>query len=304
MDIVTGSFGFIGRHITAKLLACGRQVKTVTTHPGKPNPFGSAVSAHPFNFDRPELLTETLRGCDVLYNTYWIRYEHSGRTFDEALANTKVLFDCAKRAGVQRIVHISVTNASETDELAYYRGKALQECYLRESGIPYSIVRPTVVYGKEDLFINNIAWSMRWFRVLPVFGAGDFKLQPVFAGDVASTAVESAERRGSVVVDAIGPEIFTYKEFLRTISSGIGKRVVLVPTWPRLGVFMSRGVGMLKRDVLITFDELKGLMQSRLCSEQEPNGQTIFSDWVRANRETLGRRYTSELARHYRWKPE
>jgi NADH dehydrogenase len=143
---------------------------------------------------------------------------------------------------------------------------------------------------------------MRRFRVLPVFGAGDFKLQPVFAGDLAAVAIESARAASCITVDAIGPETFTYKEFLRAIAAGVGKKVVLVHVWPWLGVLMSKGVGMLKRDRLLTRDELKGLMQNRLRSEQAPNGPTKFSEWVRANRETLGRRYASELAWHFRWR--
>jgi len=127
MDLVTGSFGYIGRYITQKLISSGKQVKTITTHPDKPNPFGSDVKAYPYNFDNPELLTSILKGCDTLFNTYWVRFNYGTSSFEKALKNTKILFDCAKNSGIKRIVHISVTNPSESDALPYYRGKALQK---------------------------------------------------------------------------------------------------------------------------------------------------------------------------------
>ena len=157
-DIVTGAFGYIGRYITAQLLDSGRRVKTITTHVDKPNPFGERVKAYPYNFDRPDLLTETLRGAETLYNTYWVRFERRSTTFTQAVKNTERLFLCAAEAGIQRIVHISVTHASKHASLPYYEGKALQEDALKRCGVPYSIIRPTLVFGKEGILVNNIAW--------------------------------------------------------------------------------------------------------------------------------------------------
>ena len=123
LDVVTGAFGYIGRYIAAHLLEAGRQVKTITTHVNKPNPFGPSVAPFPYNFNQPEQLIETLRGVDTLYNTYWIRFEHDGLTFDQAVDNTRILFNCAAEAGVNKIVHISVTQASRHSPLPYYAGK-------------------------------------------------------------------------------------------------------------------------------------------------------------------------------------
>ena len=131
MNLVTGSFGYIGKYLTRELLARGERVKTITTHPDKPNPFGDQVQAAPYHFDRPEVLTQYLTGCHTLFNTYWVRFNYRGWSFDQALKNTKILFSCAAEAGVKKIVQISVTNPSEDDELPYYRGKALQEAAVR-----------------------------------------------------------------------------------------------------------------------------------------------------------------------------
>ena len=155
MDIVTGAFGYIGRYITAQLIADGRKVKTITTHVNKPNPFGSEVEAFPYNFADPERLISTLRGADTLYNTYWIRFEHDGQTFDQAVNNTQILFDSAVRAGIKKVVHISVTQASTDSPLPYYAGKGRQEEALKGLDIEYSIVRPTLVFGFEDILVNK-----------------------------------------------------------------------------------------------------------------------------------------------------
>lgn len=180
MNVVTGAFGYIGRYIARRLLESGEAVRTITTHSDKPNPFGPAVEAFPYNFDQPDELVASLRGATALYNTYWIRFEHGGMTFQQAVRNTHTLFECARQAGVKRIIHISVTKASLESRLPYYRGKALQEQALMDSGVSYAIVRPTLVFGREDILVNNIAWLIRRFPLFPIFGCGQYKLQPVY----------------------------------------------------------------------------------------------------------------------------
>lgn len=302
MDVVTGSFGYIGKYITHQLLGKGRVVKTITTHPDKPNPFGDAVTASPYHFEKPDLLTRNLEGCDTLYNTYWVRFNYRQWSFDHALENTKILFDCAKEAGVRKIVHISVTNPSETDELPYYKGKALQESALRESGVDYAMVRPTLVFGKEDILVNNIAWTIRKFPVVPIFGSGNYKVQPVFVEDLAAIAVDASNAKGPRVIDAIGPETFTYEAFLRIIARVLNRKIFFLHTPPSLGIFLGRLIGVFVKDVVLTKDELRGLMVNKLTSNQDPNGRTSFSDWLRDNKDTIGTVYTSELNRHFYWR--
>lgn len=302
IDVVTGAFGYIGRYITAELLEAGRQVKTITTYVNKPNPFGSRVRASSYDFENPTRLMETLRGVDTLYNTYWIRFEHRGMTFDRAVENTRILFDCAARAGVRKIVHISVTKASEASPLPYYSGKARQERLLKESDLNYSIVRPTLVFGKEDILVNNIAWLIRTFPIFPVPGGGAYRLQPVYVGDLARIAVDLANEPGSPCIDAIGPETYTYREFVAQIAAAIGKRVTLVNVPPWLTTLSGRVIGIIVGDVILTGRELQGLMDEYLTSSQVANGPTSFSDWLQENRDTVGSTYSSELDRHWRWR--
>lgn len=301
MDVVTGAFGYIGKYIAKTLLARGRTLRTITTHPNKPNPFGPAVEAFSYSFGDTDALTRTLNGADTLYNTYWIRFPFDGQTYESALENTKLLFRCAREAGVKRIVHISVTRASLNSDLPYYRGKAIQESMLRESGVPFSIVRPTLVFGNEDILVNNIAWLIRTSPVFPIFGSGLYRVQPVFVEDLADIAVHQSTNAPGTAVDAIGPETFTFQELVALIAGKIGKKpkVVRVPPW--LGIFFGHLLGMYLRDVLLTRNELKGLMDEMLTSEQAPNGATKLSDWLEQNKSTVGRSYSSEVARHFRW---
>jgi uncharacterized protein YbjT (DUF2867 family) len=301
MNIVTGAFGYIGKYIARHLLEQGEAVRTVTTHPDKPNPFGEAVQAFPLNFAQPDAITENLRGASVLYNTYWIRFPYGGATFEQAVQNTASLFRCAKEAGVRRIVHISVTHSTDSD-LPYYRGKALQEQALIDSGVPYSIIRPTLVFGREDILVNNIGWLIRRFPVFPIFGSGGYKVQPVFVEDLARIAVASAGEPGNITLDAIGPETFTFEDLVRLIAARIKPGVALVHIPPSFGILLGKLIGLGLGDVILTRDELKGLMDELLTSKQAPNGTTRFSDWLESHGDQLGSVYSSEIRRHFKWK--
>lgn len=300
MNVVTGALGYIGKYIARQLLDSGEAVRTITTHPDKLNPFGDTVEAFPYNFDDPEKLAATLRGASTLYNTYWIRFEYGAATFQQAVRDTITLFQCAKKAGVRKIVHISVTNASLESLLPYYRGKGLQEQALIDSGMSYAIVRPTLVFGKEDILVNNIAWLIRTFPVFPIFGDGGYKLQPVYVGDLAAIAVAYARDPKSVIQDVIGPETFTFEEFVRLVSGKIKPGVKLIHIPPTIGIRLGQVIGLAVRDVILTRDELRGLMDGMLTSGQAPNGHTRFSEWFELHKDEIGSAYSSELRRHFR----
>ncbi|TFG59928.1 MAG: NAD-dependent epimerase/dehydratase family protein [Spirochaetales bacterium] len=301
MDTVTGSFGYIGKYLTAALLEKGREVRTITTHPDKPNPFGAAVRAFPYSFDDPLRLTETLSGTDTLYNTYWIRFPYGGQTYETALENTRVLFQCAKKAGVKRIVHIGVTQASIDSSLPYYRGKALQEIMLSEAGIPFSVVRPTLVFGREDILVNNIAWLIRTFPVFPIFGSGSYRVQPVFVGDLAAIAVQSSKGLSGVTIDAPGPESFTFEQMVRLIARKLERKTKFIKVPPALGILGGKIISLFVGDVMLTENELAGLMAGLLTSTEAPKASVRFPDWLEENINFVGTRYTSEIARHFRW---
>lgn len=296
--VVTGAFGYSGKYIAQRLLDGGRKVRTLTNSINRRNPFGDKLEVHPFNFDNPEKLTESLRGVSVLYNTYWVRFNYKTFTFASAIRNSITLFNSAKQAGVERVVHISITNPSEQSHLEYFRGKAAVEKALRESGISYSILRPAVFFGrKEDVLINNIAWILRKLPVFGVFGNGNYRLQPIYIEDMAELAVEQGRNRENTVIDAIGPETFTYKGLVEEIGKAIGKKRPIMSVPPSIAYIVAKIIGKMLNDVILTRDEIEGLMAGLLYVDSPPTGKTRLTDWMREHVESLGKQYSSELAR-------
>ena len=300
LDIVTGAFSYTGKYITRKLLSIGKRVRTLTGHPNRPNPFGNRVSAAPFNFDNPAELTTTLQGAATLYNTYWIRFPYGHVTYDKAVAHTKILINAAKEAGIRRIVHISITNASEGSPFPYFRGKGILENVIIHSNLSYAIIRPTVIFGYEDILINNIAWFLTKFPVFAIPGDGDYRLQPVFVEDVAWIAVKAGQSNDNMVLDAVGPEIFKYEELIRLIADKVKSKARIIHVRLGLALFLSKFIGYMVNDKVLTRDEVEGLMSNLLVSENPPTGKTRLSDWLSQHADTVGIQYASELNRHYR----
>lgn len=300
MDVVTGAFGFIGRYITMRLLSRGKRVRTLTNHPDLENPFGDQVSIVPLDFNDPVGLIESLRGADVLYNTYWIRFPQGGVTFEQAVENIRVLVHAAVSAGVRRIVHISITSASVSSPLPYFRGKGQAEGIIAESGLSHAIIRPTVVFGPGDILVNNIAWLLRRFPLFGVFGTGEYRVQPVYVDDVAEIAVNAGDEYEDITMDAVGPEIYTYRELVGLIAAKMGSRARIVQLTPWLALLLSRLIGYWVKDTPVTRDEIRGLMSNLLVSRDPPTGHTRLDDWLEENGDVVGKRYASELARHYR----
>jgi len=298
MDVVTGAFSFTGRYVAARLLELGREVRTLTRHPQTASPFGPRVEAFPLDFD-PDTLTERLRGADTLYNTYWIRSPRGELTFERVLDNTTILLNAAREAGVRRVVQLSVSNASRSSTLPYFRGKALAEEALATSGLSYAIVRPTLVFAPEDVLVNNIAWLLRRLPLFVVPGSGRYTLQPVAVEDVADLAVSAALDTEPAVMDAAGPDIFSFEELVHLVREAVDSRAAVVHASPRLALGLSALTGKLLRDTLVSRAELAGLMQGLLTSKAAPTGTRRFADWLRENADSVGRSYVSERVRNW-----
>jgi uncharacterized protein YbjT (DUF2867 family) len=296
---VTGAFGYSGRYIAHRLLDAGHRVVTLTNSRG-PDPFGGRVSTLPLQFQDPVALAESLRGTTVLYNTYWVRFDHKTFTHREAVANTLTLFEAARAAGVRRVVHVSITNPSAESDLPYFSGKAELEAAVRSSGLSYAILRPTVLFGKEDILINNIAWMLRRFPVFGVFGDGEYRLQPIYVDDLAALAVTEGARNDDAIIEAIGPETFTYRELVQTIGEIIGRPRPVVSVSPSVAYWAGQVFGAMKGDVVITREEIRGLMEERLYVDAAPAGSTPLTEWAGRHADTLGARYANELARRNR----
>jgi len=295
---VTGAFSYSGKYITRRLLERGEDVITLTGHPNRPDPFGGRVKAFLLDFDEAGTAC-SLQGVEVLVNTYWVRFDKDQNTQPRAVENTRKLVNAAKAAGVRRIVHISITNPSADSPLPYFWGKAANEKAVIDSGISYAILRPTVLVGDEDILINNIAYLLRRFPLFLLPGNGSYKLQPVHVDDVAALAVEAVYRRDDYIVDAVGPDIFTFKEMVQLIGKKIGVSRLLIPFPPRLALVAAQFISLFVRDVVLTPEEVDGLMAGLLVSKDPPLGRTRLADWLEANKDKVGAKYASELRRHF-----
>ena len=296
---VTGSYSYSGKYITRRLLAQGDEVITLTGHPNRPDPFGGKVKAFPLNFEMASM-ARSLAGVDTLYNTYWIRFDHGANTQARAVENTRKLVEAAVAAGVRRIVHISITNPSSDSPLPYFHGKALNEQAVKDSGLSYAILRPTVLFGAEDILINNIAYLLRHFPVFALPGDGSYRLQPIYVDDLAGLALEAGTLQENLIWDAVGPDIFSFKKMTEMIGRATGHPRPLLAVPAGLALAASRVISAFVGDVVLTKDEVDGLMAGLLVSTQAPRAKTHLVDWLAANQATVGRQYASEIERHYR----
>ena len=300
LDLVTGAFSYSGSHIAEGLLASGREVRTLTFHPERPHPLHDRVQASRYRFDDRVALSRTLEGVTTLYNTYWVRFNHGPTTFASAIANSQTLFDAARRVGVARIVHLSIANPSIDSPLPYYRGKALVERALDKVGLPYSVVRPTWIFGGDhEILANNIAWILRRMPIFAIPGNGRYPVQPVHVDDLVQICVEAADADGNVILDAAGPETMTFEQLVQAIRHATGARVPIVHLPPIAMAAIARALGLLVRDVVLTPDEIKGLTSGLLVSHHPPRGRIAFSKWLNEHTPSLGRSYANELQRHY-----
>jgi NADH dehydrogenase len=300
LDVVTGAFSYSGSRIAERLLEADARVRTLTFHPDRPHPLRADVETFPYRFDDPVALTRSLEGVRTLYNTFWVRFDHGPASFANAIEGSRMLFFAAKRAGVDRIVHLSITNPSIESPLPYFRGKALVEYALAQSGVPYSVVRPTWIFGGEhDILANNIAWILRRMPVFALPGDGSYPVQPVHVDDLARICVEAARFERDAVIDAAGPETTPFHDLVALVRDAVAARSRIVHVHPRVMVAAARALGALVRDVVLTPDEVRGLMAGLLVSHDPPRGTIAFSHWLEEHRTSVGRSYANELHRHF-----
>jgi NADH dehydrogenase len=298
LDVVTGAFSYSGRAIADVLLGEGRRVRTITGHPGRA-PATSAVEIRPLDFDDQLGLMASLEGVTTLYNTYWVRFAHGRTNHDLAVANSRSLFQAAKRAGVQRIVHVSITHPSVDSPFPYFRGKALVERALAEVDVSYAVLRPAILFGGDGVLLNNIAWLLRHLPVFAVGGRGDYRIRAIHVDDLARLCVARGAERHDSVTDAVGPERPTFLELVTTIRTVVGSRSPIVQV-PGVAVpALARLVGLALHDVLLSGEEYRAMAAGLADTDGPATGSTALSVWLAENADDLGRRYANEIERHF-----
>jgi NADH dehydrogenase len=306
IDLVTGAFGFTGSRIAERLLEQGHIVRTLTRRAAGSHPLSGRVEAQVAAYEDEAGLRRQLEGVERLFITYWMRFPRGRTTWPQMVDNVGRLAAAARAAGVARIVYISVSNAAHDASTAYFRAKAAAEDQVRAAGVSHAIVRPTLLYGEGDILINNMAWTLRRLPVFGIPGDGQYRVQPVHVDDVADLCIELAGQRESIAADAAGPEVFTFDELVGLVRAAVASRALVVHLPPALVLATTRVLGLLLRDVVLTGDEIRELTQSYLVARPDATfapRPTRFSDWLATRADTLGRRWSSELGRNFRFAP-
>ena len=300
IDAVTGAFSYSGSVIAQLLLDKGRSVRTLTGHPERAQGDSRGIELRPMSFDDPLELEASLGGATTLYNTYWVRFPHGRTNHAIAVANSRMLFQMARRAGVQRIVHVSITHPRIDSPYPYFAGKAQVERALVETGIPYAIVRPAILFGGPGVLLNNIAWLLRHLPVFAIAGKGDYRIRPIDVGDLANLCVELGSSRDEVIIDAVGPESLTFNELVILIRTAVGRQTRIVHVPGEVVAMAAQVLGRILHDVLLSREELFAMMDGLADSPASSIGETSVSGWIARHGDELGRRYANELDLHFR----
>jgi NADH dehydrogenase len=302
-DVVTGAFSYSGAAIADALERAGRRVRTLTGHPERASGEGGTIDLRPLDFDDAHGLTDSLRGATTLYNTYWVRFPRGSTDHERAVANSRTLFHAARQAGVERIVHVSITHPGIESPYAYFRGKAEVERALFEVGVPHTVLRPAILFGGDGVLINNIAWLLRRLPVFGVGGRGDYRVRPIHIDDLAGLALAAGAEGASgpdAVVDAVGPERPTFLELVQCVKEAVGSRALVIRVPGVVVPPMAWALGLVLHDVLLTGDEYRAMAGGLADTDGPATGSTSVTEWVRAHRDSLGRRYANEIDRHFR----
>jgi nucleoside-diphosphate-sugar epimerase len=304
LDVVTGAFGYSGRAIAARLLDRGRTVRTLTNHPqaGATSP----IEVRPFDFTDLPALVRDLEGATTLYNTYWVRFAR-GQTTHAAVENSRTLFHAARQAGVARIVHVSITHPTIESPYPYFRGKALVERSLAETGLPYTILRPAILFGGDGVLVNNIAWLLRRLPIFAIGGRGRYRIRPIHVDDLADLCVEAGGpldagtdgRAGDQIVDAVGPDRPPFRELVEAVRAAVGSRARIVSVPGSLLPPIASVLNRVLHDVLLTSDEYHAMADGLADTDGPATAPTSIIDWLAAQGPTLGAHYANEIQRHF-----
>jgi NADH dehydrogenase len=206
---------------------------------------------------------------------------------------------------VRRIVHISIANPAIDSPLPYYRGKGLVERALAETAVPYSIVRPTWIFGGErrDVLANNIAWILRHMQVFALPAAGATRCSPSMSRTSRGSASRPPTADPTSSLTPPARRRLPSTNYVQGVRRALRRRAPIIHVPPVIMAHAARALGLLLRDVVLTPDEISGLTSGLLVSHQEPLGRIAFSEWLAAHSGSIGCAYANELERHSSLRP-
>jgi len=234
---VFGGSGFLGRHIVRALARRGWRVRAAVRRPNlagflQPDGGVGQVQAVQANLRYPESIAAALRGADVAVNAAGIARQSGRQNFEAVhVFGAEEVARAAARLSVARLIHVSGIGADAQSHSPYIASKGKGEAAAAAAFPATTIVRPSVVFGPEDDFLNRFAALACVLPVLPLFGGGDTRLQPVFVGDVALAAANAVANDSTAgkIYELGGTEVFTLREIVEFVLATIGRRRILAP---------------------------------------------------------------------------
>jgi len=299
LDVVTGAFSYSGQAIASRLVQGGRRVRTLTGHPDRGRD-QSKIEVRPLVFDDPTGLAASLAGATTLYNTYWVRFANGRIDHAVAVENSRTLFQAALRAGIHKVVHVSILHPSPASPYPYFRGKALVEQALAETGLRHAVLRPSVLFDERGVLLNNVAWLLRRLPVFGIGGDGKYRVRPIHVDDLAELAVEATTWPDDRTVDAVGPERPTFFDLVSQIRGAVRSRARIVKVPGQVLLAMSKALGVVLHDVLLTGDEYRSMAEGLADSDAPATGQVRLSTWLVEHGDVLGTHYANEMDLHFR----
>ena len=281
---VFGGSGFVGRHVVRALARQGWRIRVASRRPDLAyhlQPLGRVGQIHAVqaNLRYPESVAAALRGAEAVVNLVAVLSEHGDQKFAALHVNgARAVAQAAAQAGLTNVVHVSALGADAQSESLYARTKAEGEAEMLAARPETVIFRPSIIFGPEDAFFNRFAALARISPVLPLFGGGETKFQPVYVGDVAEAIARALSGRAEAgaAYELGGPQVKTFRELMQYVCDVTGRRRLLLPLPFKAGDAMAYGteladklsLGLFPKMLLTTRDQIKLLAVDNVVSPQ------------------------------------
>jgi NADH dehydrogenase len=265
---VAGGTGFVGEHLVSALREKGHEVNLLV-HRRNPQS-ANGINQVEGDVTRLETFEQAVRGCDAVINLVGIIREFPSRgiTFErlhvQATAN---MLEATRMAGIRRYLQMSALGTRPDAVSRYHQTKFRAEELLRSSGLDYTILRPSLIYGPKDAFINMLAGQLRLAPVMPVIGSGSYRLQPIHADDVARCFALALEMPGTIsgCYELCGNSRLSYVDLLDAVASAMGNTAPFKPRLPLVLMKMIIPVMQNLPQFPITMDQLQMLIEENIC---------------------------------------
>lgn len=280
--LVLGGSGFVGRHVCEQLVRAGHQVTVPTRRASRAASVQTLPGLTVIETDVHDdaALAALMAGHSAVVNLIAVLHGNEARFERMHVQLPQRIAAAMRQAGVERLVHVSALGADLQGPSLYQRSKARGEAVLASAGLDLTVLRPSVIFGAEDRFLNLFADLQQVFPFMPLAGSGT-KFQPVWVNDVAAAIVRCLQDRRTIgqTCEACGPETFTLGELVKRsgqwagVNGGKGRPVIPLPRW--VGWLQALAMEMLPGEPLMSRDNLASMAVDNVASGQLPGLQAL-----------------------------